>query len=154
MYVFMAAIIICILRIISIFVVPLDPPTDIIPLRDVVIEQFFYQGNVILKDLFFSGHTANLVIVALLVDVIWIKRALILVACIVGALLIVQHVHYSIDVFAAPFFAIMAYKLSVHIVNNYFLNDYETYLLRSGRILQEFGFKVKKDRIRDKMAET
>ncbi|MBK9255644.1 MAG: hypothetical protein IPM42_09175 [Saprospiraceae bacterium] len=142
-YVFTAAIIICLLRIVTIFTVPLDPPTDIIPLRDVFIETFFYQGHVILKDLFFSGHTANLLLVAMLADILWLKRILVISAICVGTLVLLQHVHYTIDVFAAPFFAIMSYKAAVHIVNKYFLKEYP-YGTRTGNILEEFGFRKEK----------
>lgn len=112
-YFFYTAIFICILRTISLYLTPLDPPYGIIPLTDPVIENLFYGGKVLLKDLFFSGHTANLVVIGLLLKNTRYQRLLFICAAIVGILLMVQHVHYSIDVFAAPFFAIFAYKMAV-----------------------------------------
>jgi hypothetical protein len=58
-----------------------------------------YQGN-----LFFSGHTGFPFLMAL---ILWNRkfwRRFFLVATIVfGAAVLLAHVHYSIDVFAAPF---------------------------------------------------
>jgi hypothetical protein len=111
------AILICIFRTITLYLTPLDPPPDIIPLTDPVIEKLFYGGKVLLKDLFFSGHTANLVVIGLLTEDKIFKRLLYCCAVVVGTLLMIQHAHYSIDVFAAPFFAILAYKLGVYTAN-------------------------------------
>jgi hypothetical protein len=147
-YVFAAAIAICFLRMFTLFAVPLDPPAGIIPLRDIVIESLFYQGNVIQKDLFFSGHTANLLLVALLVDTKWMKKILVVCAVAVGSLLMIQHVHYTIDVLAAPFFAYLAYKVSVYIVNRYLLM-HTGLELRSGRVLEEFGLRRTKEMTRE-----
>lgn len=94
------------------YLVPLDPPIGIIPLRDPFVEGFFYDDKVLVKDLFFSGHTSNMVLLTLFMDIKWLKNILILASIIVGYLLLVQHVHYAIDVFAAPFFAYLAYRLS------------------------------------------
>ncbi len=48
------------LRMLCMYFTPLEPPQDIIPLRDFILESTFYSGNVNLKDLFFSGHTASM----------------------------------------------------------------------------------------------
>lgn len=139
-YVTVAAILICFMRIFTILSFPLEPPEGIIPLRDFLTEALFYQGSVMQKDLFFSGHTANIILVGLLLDKLWLKRTLMVIAGIVGALLLVQHVHYTIDVLAAPFFAALAYKSSVFIVNRYFLADSD-FNLRTGQIFEELGIK-------------
>ena len=147
-YAFTAAIAICFLRMFTLFAVPLEPPAGIIPLRDVLIENLFYQGNVLLKDLFFSGHTANLLLVAMLLDTKWMKKALVICGGIVGTLLMFQHVHYTIDIIAAPFFAYLAFKISIYLVNRYFLNN-TSLELRTGKLLEEFGWKSPKDIINE-----
>jgi len=123
-YFFYTAIFICILRTITLYLTPLDPPKGIIPLTDPVIENLFYGGKILLKDLFFSGHTANLVVIGLLLENRKYQRFLFICAAIVGILLMVQHVHYSIDVFAAPFFAIFAYKMAVKAGDRTMLKNY------------------------------
>jgi membrane-associated phospholipid phosphatase len=71
----------------------------------------FYGNSVITKDLFFSGHTATLTLIFLCLK----KRNDRIIACVatvvVGFLVLVQHVHYTIDVLAAPIFAYAFYRL-------------------------------------------
>lgn len=110
-------------RCVVMYLVPLDPPIGIIPLRDPFVEGAFYDNKVLVKDLFFSGHTSNMVLLTLFMDIKWIKNILVIASIVVGYLLMVQHVHYAIDIFAAPFFAYLAYKLSskfsVHLISRY-----------------------------------
>ena len=95
-------------RIISIYLVPLEPPNNLIELIDPITNSF-YGAKFITKDLFFSGHTATLVCLALFLKT---RRDQIIVftgAIIVGILVLIQHVHYTIDVIAAfvfPFFLV------------------------------------------------
>ena len=95
-------------RIISIYLVPLEPPNNLIELIDPITNSF-YGAKFITKDLFFSGHTATLVCLALCLKT---RRDQIIVftgAIIVGILVLIQHVHFTIDVIAAfvfPFFLV------------------------------------------------
>ncbi|MBL0026256.1 MAG: hypothetical protein IPO98_15275 [Saprospiraceae bacterium] len=123
-YFFFIAIFICTLRTFTLYCVPLEPPFGIIPLTDPVIEKLFYGNNVLLKDLFFSGHTANIIIIGLLIESRKYKCIIFTCAAMVGLMLMIQHVHFSIDVFAAPFFAVAAYKLSVYLAHKTLLKDY------------------------------
>lgn len=96
-------------RMITMFLVTLEAPATIIPLID-PITQIFYPADVpFLKDLFFSGHTATAVLFALAVGGHWARWPIGMGAALVGSLVILQHVHYSIDVLAAPFFATLAW---------------------------------------------
>lgn len=96
------------IRMLSLFLLPLEPPAGIIPLKDVFLENTFYSGRDNLKDLFFSGHTAVLFLFAFLFREGWKKLLFIVGALAVGSLVMLQHVHYSIDVFLAPFAAYAA----------------------------------------------
>ncbi len=104
-------------RCIVMYMVPLDPPIGIIPLRDPFVEGAFYDNKVLVKDLFFSGHTSNMVLLTLFMDFKWLKTLLAIASIIVGYLLMVQHVHYAIDVIAAPFFAYLAYRLANNVAD-------------------------------------
>ena len=66
----------------------------------------------IVRDLFFSGHTATMVLLALAGRGRTWRWVLGLATVAVGLLVLVQRVHYSYDVLAAPFFAWLAYALA------------------------------------------
>ena len=108
MALFVAVIAMIALRSATMYLVPLMPPEGIIPLRDCFLESSFYGDQVLLRDLFFSGHTASMAILFFLVDIKPIKYLLGLITFIIGYLLLVQHVHYTVDIIAAPFFAYIA----------------------------------------------
>lgn len=94
--------------------VPLEPPVDIIPLQDDFLSGTFYDGRVLLKDLFFSGHTASIAVLAFLIqDKKW-SRMILTMSIIVGSMLIMQHVHYTIDVVCAYMFAYLACTIGIY----------------------------------------
>ncbi|QQS36439.1 MAG: hypothetical protein IPM56_00340 [Ignavibacteriales bacterium] len=97
-------------RMLAMYFVALEPPPLMIPLVDPFVE-FFTTGTVMKKDLFFSGHTATLFFLFLLIDKKGLKYFLFVCTVIVGGLILAQHVHYSIDVLAAPFFTYGVYRL-------------------------------------------
>jgi len=99
------------LRIAAMYVVPLDPPAGLIPLVDPLV-QFVGSGKVLTKDLFFSGHTATLLLLGFASQGRVSRTLFYLAAVIVGTCVILQHVHYTIDVLAAPCFAYLAYRVA------------------------------------------
>jgi len=103
---------ILIFRLISLSIFPLETPEGIIPLKDPFIEHFFYGQVRITKDLFFSGHVATVCLLYLVNPIKKLKWFYLVVAILVSLLIMIQRVHYSFDVLAAPFFAWIAYKLS------------------------------------------
>lgn len=112
MIVFVSILVIGLLRCLSLYFVPLLPPEGIIPLRDTVLEGSFYDNQVLVKDLFFSGHTANLALLTFLMDISWLKYILGVCTAIVAFLLLKQHVHYTIDILAAPLAAYASYTIA------------------------------------------
>ncbi|MGZ3753415.1 MAG: phosphatase PAP2-related protein [Mucilaginibacter sp.] len=104
-----------VLRVLAISLVALDPPKGLIALTDPLTGIFYGESN-ITKDLFFSGHTSVLYLAYLCLDR---KRDKIVALCCtiaVAILLLVQHVHYTVDVIAAfiivyPVYRIVKYLL-------------------------------------------
>lgn len=93
-------------RCLTLWLLPLEPPPGLVLLRDPLVDQLIYAAPTpITKDLFFSGHTATVVLLALAVGPGWLRRGLFGAAAVVGLLVMVQHAHYSYDVLAAPLFA-------------------------------------------------
>lgn len=104
-------IILNIARFISISLIPFNPPHDLIPISD-PIANIFYGDTYVTKDLFFSGHTATQFLCFLCLKK-RIDRIFGLIATVLmGFLVLVQHVHYTIDVVSAPVFAYLCYWLA------------------------------------------
>lgn len=108
---FQAYILLIILRISAMYLMPLNPPSKIIPLTDPFVE-YFGTGRLLTKDLFFSGHTAILFLLFLITDFKPLRIFLIISTILVGISVVLQHVHYSIDVITAPFFTYFIYILT------------------------------------------
>lgn len=104
-------------RTMTIYLVPLEPPRDMIALYDPLANLFLHTSEVFVsKDLFFSGHVAALFLLMLLVTNTTIKRILAVATALVAFLILWQHVHYTTDILFAPFVSYAAYRfvLFVH----------------------------------------
>jgi membrane-associated phospholipid phosphatase len=99
-----------IFRTIAMYLVPLEPPETMLLLNDPFV-QLFGKGEILTKDLFFSGHTATLFLLFLLTEKKTLKFIFLISTFIVGISVLLQHVHYSIDVFVAPFVAYSSYRI-------------------------------------------
>ncbi len=106
-------------RSVTLWLMPLDPPVTMIPLQDPLVQWLGTGGVVLTRDLFFSGHTATLCLLAMLVPRRWQRLCLSMLAVAVAAGLLMQHVHYSIDLFTAPFFAAAAYAVSRYAIQRW-----------------------------------
>ncbi len=112
--------IIALMRAASIYLVPLSPPADMIILHDPVAEFFLKRGDVMVtNDLFFSGHVSFCILLYFTAQNSIIKRLCAITTFIIGVLIIWQHVHYTIDVVAAPFFTYAAVKLVEYVHHSY-----------------------------------
>lgn len=97
-------------RIGMMFLVPLDPPPSLIVLQDPLV-QLVAGGAPPTRDLFFSGHTSTLFLLALVMDDKKWRRLYYFFTAIVGMAVLWQHVHYAIDVVVAPFIAYTVYRV-------------------------------------------
>ena len=100
-------------RIFTILLLPLEPPPGLIELQD-PISNYFYgdQHGFITRDLFFSGHTSTMIMIGLLLPRRWEKILAFTAAVLVGFFVLIQHIHFSIDVLGAWLFTWFLYKLS------------------------------------------
>ncbi|GGG38066.1 phosphatase PAP2-related protein [Hymenobacter glacieicola] len=100
-------------RCLTLALLPLEPPAGLVLLRDPLVDQLFYAAPApITKDLFFSGHTATLLLLALAVPAGWPRRALLVATLAIAVLVLVQHAHYTYDVLAAPLFTGLSFWLA------------------------------------------
>jgi hypothetical protein len=100
---------------ISIIVLPLNPPNELIELID-PISNSFYGSKFITKDLFYSGHTATQFLMFLCLQKRGDKLVTFISTIAIGVLVLVQHVHYTIDVVAAPFFTYLVFIITKKII--------------------------------------
>ncbi|HZY35444.1 MAG TPA: phosphatase PAP2-related protein [Mucilaginibacter sp.] len=100
-----------IVRFITLSLVALDPPPGMVLLAD-PLNNAFYRNAAITKDLFFSGHTTTMVLIYLCLQKRADKIIALIAAFAVACLLLVQHIHYTIDVLAAPVVVYPCYWLT------------------------------------------
>lgn len=102
---------ITIARFIAISIVPLEPPVGLQPLID-PLTGVFYGQHFITKDLFFSGHIATLTLIFLCLEKRNDKIIGFIATLVVAFLLLVQHIHYTIDILASPGIVYICYSLT------------------------------------------
>lgn len=107
-----AYVVLVLLRMLAMALVALEPPPLIIPLVDPVSQAFYPGAAPFLKDLFFSGHTATMVLLVLLAPPGPVRWWAVAGTVAVATLVLVQHVHWTVDVLAAMPAAWMAWALA------------------------------------------
>jgi hypothetical protein len=104
-YVLMVAI-----RISAMYVLPLAPPPTAIPLLDPTV-QYLGTGKLLTKDLFFSGHTSTLFLLFLTAQGKGLRMVFLFCTVAVGIAVLLQHVHWTVDVLVAPFVAYTCFRI-------------------------------------------
>lgn len=103
------------LRFITLFFFPLYVDPWSLYLHDVFLDTFVYAFGGIQRDLFFSGHVALLSLFLFFSKTPWLRYIFTAVTLLVAAMLLLQKVHFSIDILFAPFFAFLAYYFGLFI---------------------------------------
>lgn len=98
-------------RMLTISLVPLEAPIGLIPLIDPISNIAYGKADFITKDLFFSGHTSTMFLIFLCFNSKTDKLVALISTILVASMVLIQHVHYSIDVFAAPVFTYACFWL-------------------------------------------
>ena len=98
------------IRIITLYLTPLNAPGNMIPLIDPIVNNFG-TGQLLTKDLFFSGHTATMFFLFLVSENKKMRLIFLLGFVIIAIAVLLQHVHYTVDVVAAPFFSYTAFRI-------------------------------------------
>jgi len=105
-------------RMTTIYFFPLNPPSDLVLLHDTFAQILIYgDTEPITKDLFFSGHTATMVMICLFVEGKKEKIITIISTFALASLLLIQHVHYTVDLIGALFFTYLSYIIAQKIIN-------------------------------------
>lgn len=102
------------MRMVTMTVVPLEPPNGLIPLVDPILS-FMYTGRQINKDLFFSGHTATMYLLYLMLPRGFYRKLAFIGVLIMAGSLLFQRVHYTVDVLVAPFFTYGALRIVLYL---------------------------------------
>jgi hypothetical protein len=105
-----------IIRMLAIFLFPLEPPAGIISLID-PLSNYFYGAKFITRDLFFSGHVSTLFLMYLCQQGKLTRTYTLIASLCVSILVLIQHIHYSIDVLFAFPFAYGCYKCGKDVAN-------------------------------------
>lgn len=103
-----------IFRIVGMYITPLDIPFGSINLQDPLVF-VLGTGQIITKDLFFSGHTATLFIIFLVMNNWKLKLLYLFLTIIVAVMIYLQKAHYLLDILVAPFVSYAAYRITINL---------------------------------------
>src|SRR5580698_9063456 len=104
-----------IFRMLTITLIPLDPPAGLIGLTDPLSNFFYGHDRFITKDLFFSGHTSTMFLLYFCLTGRGDKRTALVVTFGVAFLLLVEHVHYTLDILGGFLFGWVSWLIGSRI---------------------------------------
>lgn len=119
------------LRLSMLFLINLEPPTGLVSLFDPILAYSTYNGLIITKDLFFSGHCVSMFVCYFGMPNAFLKKLYALFAIALSIMILIQHVHYTIDVLGAYIVVFLIYKVYFRqqLKNNKNLEQYSPQLI-------------------------
>ena len=102
-------------RMVTITLVPLEPPSHLIGLID-PLSNFFYGPKFVTKDLFPSGHTSTVFLLFLCLTAKRDRQFALVATFTVAFLLLVQHVHYTVDILGGFLYGWLCWWLAIHTI--------------------------------------
>jgi hypothetical protein len=114
-----AYLLLLLVRYASIYFFPLEAPPGLVPLVD-PLSNSFYGAKFITKDLFFSGHTSTLFLMYFFQNTTTKRLFTLFASLAVGFLVLLQHIHYTIDVIIAFPAAYLCFKTSNLFLRTFF----------------------------------
>lgn len=102
------------LRMATMYLFTLEPPQGLIPLSDPFVTLIAYEPS-FAKDLFYSGHISTLTILILIEPNRNLKMIKAVATVLVALLLLLQHVHYTVDIMVAPVAATLMNRLVIKV---------------------------------------
>lgn len=112
-------------RWLALVLVPLEPPPDLIILVD-PFTSMLNRGPVMTKDLFFSGHTTAMAVLACAAPRGRLKALLIVLTVAIAVMLLIQRNHYTIDVVVAPAAAYIGWRIARNLGHRVLSSPIET----------------------------
>lgn len=100
------------MRMCTLYFIPLEPHPGIVLLEDPFIGYLIYNQNLITKDLFFSGHVSAMFLLYLTATGRNLRMFLAADALVMAICMLFQHAHYTVDILAAPLFALLSVYLA------------------------------------------
>ncbi|MBL7846399.1 MAG: hypothetical protein JNL40_02935 [Cyclobacteriaceae bacterium] len=98
-----------ILRTLTMYAITLEPPADMILLIDPISASLVYPEKAFAKDLFFSGHVSTMMAMVYVERNRYWYLAKLAGTSLMALFLAWQHVHYTVDLLAAPMVTYLIY---------------------------------------------
>ncbi len=110
------ALMVCV-RMVMMYTLPLEPPMGAIPLIDPLVSALGNVGTPT-RDLFFSGHTATMAVLMFSAHDQWARRLFGVAMTVMASAVVLQHVHYTVDVLVAPFVSYLCWRVAFGVSSN------------------------------------
>ena len=99
------------IRFTLLWLISLEPPLSYQEFSDPILSSSTYAGISITKDLFFSGHMVTIFCSYFAMPNKYLKFFFLIASMVLALLLIIQHVHYTIDLLGAYIAVFLIYKV-------------------------------------------